>query len=55
MELFDKEGKLLPGIHSMTGDDFIEIFCEKGNRTEYKQAIINIFFAIVIVFVFYQL
>lgn len=43
MDLFDKKGKLLPGIHSMTGDDFIEIFCEKGNRTEYKQAIINIF------------
>ena len=43
MDLFDKKGKLLPGIHSMPGDDFIEIFCEKGNRTEYKQAIINIF------------
>ncbi len=41
--MFTTEGKLELGIHSMTASDFIDIFCVKGNRVDYKRAIINIF------------
>ena len=36
-------GTLELGIHSMTAYEFVDFFCDKGNRKQYKKAIINIF------------
>lgn len=37
------KGKLEPGIHSMTANEFIEAFCKKGHRAGYEHAVVNIF------------
>lgn len=40
---YNKYGYLDSGIHPMTADEFIDTFCDKGNRSLYKNAVINIF------------
>lgn len=40
---YTKDGKLEPGLHSMTADEFIYTFCKNGNRAEYEHAVTNIF------------
>lgn len=40
---YNKYGHLDFGIHPMTADEFIDTFCDKGNRSQYKNAVFNIF------------
>lgn len=40
---YNDHGYLKEGIHTLTADAFIDEFCTKGCREEYKDAIINIF------------
>lgn len=40
---YTEEGKLKPGIHSMTAGEFIDAYCKNGNRAAYEHAVINIF------------
>ena len=40
---YTEKGKLEPGIHSMTANEFIEAFCKKGHRAGYEHAVVNIF------------
>lgn len=40
---YTKDGKLEPGLHSVTAGEFVDFFCENGNRAKYKHAVMNIF------------
>lgn len=40
---YTKKGKLEIGLHSMTANEFIDVFCKDGNRAAYKHAVTNIF------------
>lgn len=41
--IFDEDGKLGPGLHSITANEFIDFFCKNGKRKGYEHAITNIF------------
>lgn len=40
---YTEDGKLEPGLHSMTAYEFIDTFCKNGNRGNYELAVTNIF------------
>ena len=40
---YNKYGYMVSGIHQMTADEFIYMFCDQGNRDIYKSVVINTF------------
>jgi pimeloyl-ACP methyl ester carboxylesterase len=36
---FQKDGLLTPGVHETTGRQFIEVFCQKGERSHFAKAV----------------
>lgn len=42
MITYNEHGYLDEGVHTMVAGAFLETFCDKGNRNEYKDAVINI-------------